>query len=205
MFKNIFMEVFNDTWPTMLIAIVIAVSLRIAYLMKSGKKIVFYRELFMLIFIIYALCLFHVVTYQDINYGTDNFVPFKEIFRYEFGSAKFIRNIIGNILLFVPYGFFTAYFLKSKKISTVFILTVILTVSIEIVQYNIGRVFDIDDIILNVSGGILGYLFYAGTQAIKNKLPDIFRKDGFINIIIIIVIVIIIIYSFDINLVGLFS
>lgn len=204
MFKNIFLDVFSDTWPTILIAIVIAVSLRLAYLFKGKKKIVLYKELLMLIFIIYALCLFHVVTYQDVNFGTNNFIPFKEIFRYDFGTHKFIKNIVGNIIMFIPFGFFASYFLKSKKLTLPLILTIILTCTIETVQYYIGRVFDIDDIILNVIGGIIGFLLYVVVDVLQSKIPGL-KNNSILNLLIIAIIVIIVIYGFDINLFGLTS
>ena len=204
MLKNIFLDVFSDTWPTILIAVVIAVSLRLAYLLKGHKKIILYKELLMLIFIIYALCLFHVVTYQDVNFGTNNFIPFKEIFRYDLGTPKFIKNIIGNIIMFIPFGFFVSYFLKSKKISIPLILTIILTTTIETVQYYIGRVFDIDDIILNIVGGILGYLLFITMDFLQNKIPGL-KNNHILNLLIIIIIVIIVIYGFDINIFGLYG
>lgn len=204
MLKNIFLDVFSDTWPTILIAVVIAVSLRLAYLLKGHKKIILYKELLMLIFIIYALCLFHVVTYQDVNFGTNNFIPFKEIFRYDLGTPKFIKNIIGNIIMFIPFGFFASYFLKSKNISIPLILTIILTTTIETVQYYIGRVFDIDDIILNIVGGILGYLFFITMDFLQNKIPGL-KNNHILNLLIIIIIVIIVIYGFDINIFGLYG
>ncbi len=204
MLKNIFLDVFSDTWPTILIAVVIAVSLRLAYLLKGHKKIILYKELLMLIFIIYALCLFHVVTYQDVNFGTNNFIPFKEIFRYDLGTPKFIKNIIGNIIMFIPFGFFASYFLKSKKIIIPLILTIILTTTIETVQYYIGRVFDIDDIILNIVGGILGYLLFITMDFLQNKIPGL-KNNHILNLLIIIIIVIIVIYGFDINIFGLYG
>ena len=204
MLKNIFLDVFSDTWPTILIAVVIAVSLRLAYLLKGHKKIILYKELLMLIFIIYALCLFHVVTYQDVNFGTNNFIHFKEIFRYDLGTPKFIKNIIGNIIMFIPFGFFASYFLKSKKISIPLILTIILTTTIETVQYYIGRVFDIDDIILNIVGGILGYLLFITMDFLQNKIPGL-KNNHILNLLIIIIIVIIVIYGFDINIFGLYG
>ena len=204
MLKNIFLDVFSDTWPTILIAVVIAVSLRLAYLLKGHKKIILYKELLMLIFIIYALCLFHVVTYQDVNFGTNNFIPFKEIFRYDLGTPKFIKNIIGNIIMFIPFGFFASYFLKSKKISIPLILTIILTTTIETVQYYIGRVLDIDDIILNIVGGILGYLLFITMDFLQNKIPGL-KNNHILNLLIIIIIVIIVIYGFDINIFGLYG
>ena len=151
-----------------------------------------------LISIIYILCLFHVVTFQDVNYGTSNFVPFKEIFRYSFGSHKFIKNIVGNIMMFVPYGFLASYLLKNKKFSVILILTTVASLTIETVQYYIGRVFDVDDIILNLVGGILGFLMYVGLDAIKSKIK-ILRNDTVLDILIILILIIVIMYSFNIN------
>lgn len=202
MIKNVFMEVLPDVWPMLIIITVILSSLRIAYLICRHKKFQLHKEMIYLISIIYILCLFHVVTFQDVNYGTSNFVPFKEIFRYSIGSPKFIRNVIGNIMLFVPFGFLSSYLLKNRKFSVVTILTLIASLTIETVQYYIGRVFDIDDIILNIIGGIIGFLIYIGLDAIRNKVK-IFRNDTVLDILIIIILVLVILYSFNINIFGM--
>lgn len=202
MIKNVFMEVLPDVWPMLIIITVIISSLRITYLITKHKKFQLHKELIYLISIIYILCLFHVVTFQDNNYGVSNFIPFKEIFRYEFGSAKFMKNIVGNIMLFIPYGFIASYLLKNKKFSVITILTIITSLTIETVQYYIGRVFDIDDIILNLLGGIIGFLIFIGIDAIGSKVK-IFKNSTILDILIIIVLALIIIYSFNINVFGI--
>ena len=202
MIKNVFMEVLPDVWPMLIIITVIISSFRITYLISKHKKFVLHKELIYLISIIYILCLFHVVTFQDNNYGISNFVPFKEIFRYDFGTPKFMKNIVGNIMLFIHYGFIASYLLKNKKFSTITILTIIVSLTIETVQYYIGRVFDIDDVILNLAGGIIGFLIYVGIDAIRSKIK-IFKNDTVIDILIIIILVLIIIYSFNINVFGI--
>ena len=202
MIKNVFMEVLPDVWPMLIIITVIISSFRITYLISKHKKFVLHKELIYLISIIYILCLFHVVTFQDNNYGISNFVPFKEIFRYDFGTPKFMKNIVGNIMLFIPYGFIASYLLKNKKFSTITILTIIVSLTIETVQYYIGRVFDIDDVILNLAGEIIGFLIYVGIDAIRSKIK-IFKNDTVIDILIIIILVLIIIYSFNINVFGI--
>jgi len=202
MIKNAFMEVLPDVWPMLIIITVIISSLRITYLISKHKKFLLHKEIIYLISIIYILCLFHVVTFQDINYGESNFIPFKEIFRYSFGSPKFIKNILGNIMLFIPYGFLASYLLKNKKFTIIGILTIIASLTIETVQYHIGRVFDIDDIILNLLGGICGFLVYVGIDAIRNKVK-ILRNDTVLDIIIILILVLVIIYSFNINIFGM--
>ena len=186
MIKNVFMEVMPDVWPMLIIITVIISTLRITYIITKHKRFQIHKELIYLISIIYILCLFHVVTFQDINYGESNFVPFKEIFRYSLGSPKFIKNILGNIMLFVPYGFLASYLLKNKKFSVIMILTIIASLTIETVQYYIGRVFDIDDIILNLLGGILGFLIYIGIDAIRSKLK-ILKNDTVLDILIILI------------------
>ena len=198
--KSIIEDIMPDIWPMVLIITVIVSSLRIAYLLNGNRKFCLHREIISLIFIIYILCLYHVVTFQDINYGTNNFIPFKEIFRYSIGSAKFVRNIVGNIVLFIPFGFFGSYYLKTKKMVTPMVVTLVTSTTIEVVQYYIGRVFDIDDIILNVLGGIIGFLLYVGFDAIKERLPKFMKSDAFLNFVIIIIMIVIFIYSFNINI-----
>lgn len=205
MIQNMFLEVLPDLLPIIIIITVITCSLRITYLIKYKDKFIFHKELFNLIFILYIMCLFEVVTFQDINFGTSNFIPFKEIFRYDIGSRLFVKNIIGNVLLFLPYGYFVSYYLKNKKILPTTFLTLLISITIEIVQLNIGRTFDIDDIILNTIGGILGYGIYIIMDKIKDILPKVFKNDTFINIVVIILIIMIIMYSFNLNIINQFN
>lgn len=202
MIKDIFVESLPNIWPMIVIILVIVSSLRIAYLITKHKKFLLHKELIYLIAITYILCLFYVVTFQDSNYGVSNYVPFKEIFRYSFGSHKFFKNILGNIMLFIPYGFLSSYLLKNKKLSVTFILSLIASITIEVVQYHIGRVFDIDDIILNVLGGIIGGLLFVGLDAIRSKVR-ILKNDTVIDILVILLLLIIIMYSFNINIFGM--
>ena len=105
MIRQSLLEIFGQVWPTILISSVIAISMRTVYLIKNKQKVVFYRELLALIFIIYVLCLFYVVTFQDVGWSSSNFIPFKEMFRYDFGSRLFIKNVLGNIIMFAQIAF----------------------------------------------------------------------------------------------------
>ncbi len=176
------------TWPMVLISVVVLVSLRITYLIKNRQHLTLYKELLMLSFIIYILCLFQVVTFQDdVSWSSNNFIPFKEILRYRLGSRLFLKNVLGNMILFLPFGFFTTHYIKTNKVYLVLILTVIASVSIELVQLSIGRVFDVDDIILNICGGVLGYYIYALMRKIGKKLPSFFKSEIFLNIVSVII------------------
>ena len=198
--KNIIDEILPSIWPLVVFTMVVAISLRGAYLLKGHKKVVLHKEVLALVFIIYILCLYYVLTYQDINYGGINLVPFKEMFRYEFGSYKFMKNIIGNIVLFIPFGFFAAHYIDGHKSKLHILITLIVATSAEIIQYYIGRIFDIDDIILNVFGGFIGYLLFVALTAIKGKLPNFMKSDGFLNFIVIVIVILIILFSLNINI-----
>ena len=158
--SNTIQGVISYTWPMILISVVIIVSLRIAYLIKMKEKFIIYKELISLSFVIYILCLFQVVTFQDnVSWSTNNFIPFREMFRYNIGSRLFVKNVLGNALMFLPYGFFISYYLKNKKPWLTLILTLIASFSIEVVQMVIGRVFDIDDILLNFKNLFIFQIF----------------------------------------------
>ena len=104
-------EILLMTWPTLFISLIVVGSIRICYLIKHKEKFVFHEEVLLLLFVLYILCLFQVVTAQDINsLDGNNFIPFREIFRYEFGGKYFIKNIIGNVILFMLYGMFESGF-----------------------------------------------------------------------------------------------
>lgn len=182
--SNTIQQVINFTWPMVIISVVIMVSCRISYLIKNKEKIVLYKELMMLIFAVYILCLFQVVTFQDdTSWASNNFIPFKEILRYNVSSRLFIKNVLGNMIMFLPFGFFVSYFLKSEKPYMPVVLTIIASLSIELVQLAIGRVFDVDDIILNLLGGLAGYYIYSVIRVIGDGLPGFVRKEWFLNIL----------------------
>ncbi len=183
-------SVIDMTWPMVIISVVIVVSLRITYLIKNHQKLVLYKELLMLSFIIYILCLFQIVTFQDaVTWSSNNFIPFKEMFRYQIGSRLFIKNVLGNIILFLPFGFFTAYYLDIKKPYLIIILTLIASTSIEFVQMSIGRVFDIDDIMLNTIGGIVGFYLFSILSKIGKTLPNFMKSELFLNLISVIILI----------------
>ena len=69
------------------------------------------------------------------------------------------RNIIGNIILFIPLGFFLPLlFKKASSFRSIFLFTLIASLNIEILQYLFMKgVCDIDDIIYNIVGTLLGF------------------------------------------------
>ena len=185
-----------DTWPSLAVLLAIVIIMRVTlYYKGENRKTIIHEEIFSLFFITYLLILFRLVTSQDISaYNTTNLMPFREILRYDIGTDGFFKQVIGNILLFIPFGYFVTSYCRIKGLGTITIVTLLSSFVIEIVQHFIGRSFDVDDIILNVVGGIIGFLLYISLKAIRNHLPKILRKDWFLNIISIAILAISIIY-----------
>lgn len=183
----------DSMWPMLIIFLVVIITSRIAYLSQHREKVHYYEEFMKLFFIIYILILYGLLTNTEINNnGGMNLVPFTEIFRYEVGSELFIFNVLGNILIFVPFGFFISHFINAKKIWPILFVSLITSATVEFVQLQIGRSFDIDDIILNTIGAATGFLLYIGLSAIKRHLPAFLQKDFIYNLICFIIIAVII-------------
>ncbi len=195
MFLNTIKNVLNSNWPVLVIFIVTMVSMRFFYLRTHREKVYFYKEFFGILSIVYIFLLFQLLTKVELNTNSGyNLVPFTEIFRYKFGSSLFIYNVGGNILAFVIFGLIVSSYIKPKTCLAPFLTSLVVSITVEFVQLNIGRSFDVDDIILNVLGGIIGYLLYIGLTAIHNHLPKVLQKEGIINILCFIILIIMVLY-----------
>jgi glycopeptide antibiotics resistance protein len=132
------------------------------------------------IFIAYGVILIKVLVFKDVpiimigpamlNFGgTDashpaNFVPFKTILPYLLGEKGFmiaVLNIVGNIALLVPIGFLAPLVYKNILWKKTFVLAVASGLVIEGMQavLHVG-IFDIDDVILNGLGVMVGYWMF---------------------------------------------
>jgi Glycopeptide antibiotics resistance protein len=86
---------------------------------------------------------------------------------HNFMVKFWIKNIVGNLLLLFPLEvLLPLLWEKFRNFTRVIIFALSLTLSIEILQLlsgyigNIGRAFDIDDIILNTAGALIGFIVY---------------------------------------------
>lgn len=182
-FKLQLISILEFSWPMIAMGTIIAILLRTTYLLVNKEKLILHEELLKLCFIIYILCLFYVVTFQDVSWSSHNYIPFREILRYDFGSNLFYKNIFGNMLLFLPYGIVIAKYVRLDKTLIVGLIAFITSLSIEVIQFLIGRVFDVDDIILNVVGCLLGFTIYRLFKKFSDKLPSFFQKNIFWDVL----------------------
>jgi glycopeptide antibiotics resistance protein len=120
-----------------------------------------------------------------------NIVLFKEIerfiyYRRQLGMWTVFWNLAGNILCFMPFGFFLPAITTQKIYKNVFSVTVCgfaFSLIIEMSQLftRVGA-FDVDDLLLNTVGGFLGCLLYHFCNFLRIKITDnLKRKKAEIN------------------------
>ncbi len=108
------------------------------------------------LFVVYMNVMFCVVGFpsaQFVRWNPEiNWIPFRD-----FSSA----NIVGmslNILMFIPFGaFLPIYFGRFWKMSTTVLAGAFMSFTIEVLQLFTFRLTDIDDLIMNTLGTLLGY------------------------------------------------
>ena len=148
------------------------------------KKEFNHKAVMKLLFIIYMCVLVYVVFFAEAmgRIPQDGYVynltPLKEIKRFmkyiwdndALGRAARL-NIFGNIIAFIPFGIYLPYTSESKLgfIST-FLYTFSLSLTIELVQLitKVGSC-DVDDIILNSLGGVIGYILWYIYTKLRKK------------------------------------
>lgn len=111
-----------------------------------------------------------------------NLIPFKTISEYIMaiftGSMNLsipVMNLLGNLLMFMPMGFFAPLFLRRIKNWNSYILFIIGTLlNIEFLQFITKRgSFDVDDLILNFIGAVLGYILW-NTKLVQRLVKEKF-------------------------------
>ncbi len=107
---------------------------------------------------------------------TANFTLFKTIRMYIDYSYKLnsFENLVGNVVVFIPFGFLLPYVVKWGRNFLVMLLNALLFVTgIEVFQlFSAFGAFDVDDILLNTVGAILGYLAYLAFEAVRKRHPQ---------------------------------
>lgn len=161
------------------LAILIGISIIIFYLLISiilkvkPKKIIVSCTFIAYLTAVAVVTLFPILIDEKVEYFGGltwyNIIPFKtitETLKYGITTTA-IAQILGNILISVPFGVFIMLFLRNPKWWNMLLFALVLTVAIELSQMIIGlvinnmyRTVDIDDIILNAIGTCLGYGIY---------------------------------------------
>ena len=156
--------------PYMLISIPIFILVRYLIYKKTNK---FYlkREILLLVFYLFLVGLFSQTIIPKFDSNNNlivskvrlNLIPFRIFFdtiiELKKGNIYYlIISLLGNIVMFIPIGFFIKllYRYNDKKIVLIGFL---ISLSIEFIQIFTGRETDIDDLILNTLGVYIGVIF----------------------------------------------
>ena len=125
----------------------------------------------MLAFILYLILLCYLLFFSE-TYGRTmdsgyryNLELFKEIKRFWsnrdiLGFRSVVINLAGNIVAFVPFGFFLSMlFQAGKNVFRCVLVSALFSLLVESIQLctKVGA-FDVDDIFLNAVGGLIGFL-----------------------------------------------
>lgn len=100
-----------------------------------------------------------------------NVIPFFWIIEPLFMSKDFyFDQVILNIMMFLPLGMVISFIFKICNMKMVLSASLATTVIIELIQPFFGRCTDIDDVMLNIVGAILGYLIISTFERTISKI-----------------------------------
>ena len=107
-----------------------------------------------------------------------NLTFFKEIkrfwdMRYAYGWHVTLVNLVGNVVCFMPFGFLLPTVTHNKAFKNIVSVTIMATMFSMIIETaqlitKVGA-FDVDDMLLNATGGLLGYIIYKTLKMIVHK------------------------------------
>lgn len=148
----------------------------------SAKKRTQYRILGKILFVLYIIFVFYFLLISEIYGRTGemenyhyNLVLFKEIkrfwnYRKQLGMFATAANLFGNILIFLPFGFFMPMASEYRNFlgTTVYSLSLSLVIELTQLFMKVGS-FDVDDLLLNTIGGMLGYIAFTVCNRIRRN------------------------------------
>lgn len=108
---------------------------------------------------------------SEYSYNLELFKEIKRfyIYRKQLGMGAVVLNLFGNVAAFVPCGFFLPIISRrSRKWYNTLLISFLFSLSVEIIQLvsKVGS-FDVDDMLLNTLGGVIGFVLYRLVQTFR--------------------------------------
>ena len=153
---------------------------------KSRKRI---RILGKILFVLYIIFIIYFLIFSD-WYGRTGemqeyhytLVLFKEIKRFweyrdQVGMFAMFTNLFGNVIIFMPFGFFMPMASKYRSLFSTVFYSFGLSLCVETFQLvtKVGS-FDVDDLLLNTIGGLAGYILFIICAAIRRR--HVYKKKN---------------------------
>jgi glycopeptide antibiotics resistance protein len=167
--------------PYLMIALPIILIVRFIHYFskrKTGFQTTFFHEILLILYFLFLVGLASQTIFPDFVNGPDglkivesevqrfNLVPFNKI--KEIKNAIMYDNVdyviievFGNIGIFVIIGFLTPLLWKRyEKMTNTVGFSFLISLFIETTQIFLPRATDVDDLIMNTLGGLIGYILY---------------------------------------------
>ncbi|OCN05669.1 hypothetical protein A4S06_08130 [Erysipelotrichaceae bacterium MTC7] len=166
-------------------------SLFLSFIVAGGFTLIYHQAkkekrkgiLHVFLFAFYMCNLFYITVVREGFFtnetGVINLIPMVQMLEnYKHAALQYplqsfmylVYNILGNIVWFMPFGYMLHNFVKRISLKKVILYSFMLSFYIELGQYvlRVG-ISDIDDIILNTLGGMLGYIVYRWLHTERKK------------------------------------
>ena len=148
-------------------------STRNARIVRALGKVLFVLYIFFLVYFLFLAEWYgRTGTVEEYRYNLELFREIRRFITYreQLGMFAVFANLLGNILIFVPYGFFISMAAERRGFFKTLFFSFGLSLCVELVQLatKVGS-FDVDDILLNTIGGILGYILFAICNVIRRR------------------------------------
>lgn len=157
--------------PIAIIMMVVVISIKFIF----GKKetITFFNTLNEILWLMIVISILLITgMFEAIfsgNFGITSIFDGSSVIDFNFLSEGITPATILNIILFIPFGFFSVMVFKKLRTKWIYgvLIGFLFTSIIESTQLFTGRFFQIDDIIMNTLGTYIGYVL--GIYLLKNK------------------------------------
>ena len=143
---------------------------RCLILKKKGQSEEKKKEIILAVFVFYLSSLIGITAIRDgahlfdwwncaHSFDTVQLIPLVTTFRQaKNGVWAIVYPIVGNMIWFMPFGYFLCALRSSCRLGNAVFSSFLLSVSIEIMQWILlSGISDIDDVIFNICGGVIGY------------------------------------------------
>ena len=178
---NVVSHYLNSMGGFMLLALPIWILLRTLWLMCKQQSPRWGRELLLVFFVLYLIGLAsQTLTFPPSLFSDPQAIIARAIQRWETGHGinltpgytirsmlekgsygQKVINLAGNVLIFAPLGVLPPLLWKRwRHLWAAVPLSAGVSCLIEFLQLFLGRSVDVDDVILNTLGGLLGYLLF---------------------------------------------
>ncbi|MCI9238185.1 VanZ family protein [Lachnospiraceae bacterium 50-23] len=146
---------------------------------RRSKRV---RALGKILFVLYIIFIVYFLLFSD-WYGRTgemqeyhyNLELFKEIrrfwnYRHQVGLFAMFTNLFGNVVIFIPFGFFMPMASRYRSFFSTLFYSFGLSLCVETFQLvtKVGS-FDVDDLLLNTIGGVAGYVIFVICAAIRRQ------------------------------------